>query len=77
MFIACTVNAQKPVKLDSLGNYISLTQKSSNVVMKTTGKYYVDSKGVKYAICESVNGKFYYVKTSKTGNEYKVYLKLQ
>ena len=68
--------AQNAVKTKD-GNYIALkatgTTKDSN---KQTGKTFTDTKGVKYPVMESAKGKLFYVKTSKTGNEYKVYIKL-
>lgn len=41
---------------------------------KETGKFFTDSKGNKYPVCKTSNGKYYYTKTSKTGNPYRVYL---
>lgn len=72
---ALYAGAQKPVKVDSQGNYTSVYTKSVNKVAdKTNGKFFIDSKGVKYPVYVSVNGKLYYLKTAKSGNVYKVYL---
>lgn len=77
MFIACAVNAQKAVKLDSLGNYVSMSGVTKEkTVDETTGKFFIDTKGVKYPIMRSINNKLYYLKTAKSGNIYKVYIKL-
>lgn len=76
MFVACAANAQKPVKLDSMGNYVSSNVFKEKIVDETTGKFFVDTKGVKYPIYRSSNSKMYYLKTAKSGNIYKVYLKL-
>jgi hypothetical protein len=69
------VMAQKKVALDSAGNYIQVSSKGDSTVDKATGKFFVDSKGVKYPVRISVNGNLYYLKTAKSGNVYKVYLK--
>ena len=68
------VNAQKKVALDSLGNYVSVSTGGTASKDKATGKFFTDTKGVKYPVRESVNGKLYYLKTAKSGNVYKVYL---
>lgn len=64
-------------KVDAAGNYIAL--KSTNGASegnKPTGKTFTDTKGNKYPVMVSKNNKLFYVRTSKTGNEYKVYIKL-
>lgn len=77
MCISLTLGAQaqKKVVMDKSGNFVSLTAgKTTKVADKTTGKFFIDTKGVKYPVYESVNGKFYYLKTAKSGNIYKVYI---
>lgn len=70
------LDAQTFVKKDSLGNYI--TMKSVKTEDKKTGEFFKDSKGIKYPIYVSSNGKYYVIRTSKkTGKEYKSYLKLE
>ena len=70
--------AQKPVGIDQDGNYVSISKDGTRGLDKMTGKFYVDNKGIKYAIYESVNGKLYYYKTAKTsGHIYKVYIKVK
>ena len=72
---ALVAGAQKPVKVDAQGNYTALSSKTVNKVPdKTNGKFFIDSKGNKYPVYVSVNGKLYYLKTAKSGNVYKVYL---
>ena len=75
LFFALKANAQNATK-DSLGNYkaIEHTHKVSEV--KNTGKTFTDNKGNVYPVWESEKGKLFYVRISKNGNEYKVYLKL-
>lgn len=77
--LASYLFAQTPVKRDSTGNYSSLTIASiKGSSEKDTGKTFTDSKGVKYPVFESTNGKLFYYKTAKSsGNVYKVYLKVQ
>ncbi len=61
-------------KLDASGNYIAV--KSVQDSAKATGKTFTDSKGIVYPLMQSAKGKLYYTRVSKTGNEYKVYIKL-
>ena len=69
--------AQKPVKVDKDGTYVSVADSSKVSESTLTGKTFKDAKGVKYPIWESVNGKFFYYKTAKTsGKTYKVYIKM-
>lgn len=74
-------NAQT-VRVDASGNYVAVkdtTKKASKPdTGKATGKTYTDSKGNKWPVMESPNGKLYVLRTSKeTGNQYKQYLKVQ
>ena len=73
--VLITVQAQKKVALDSLGNYTTVKALGVTTKDAETGKFFIDSKGVKYPVRESVNGNLYYLKTAKSGNIYKVYLK--
>lgn len=70
------VNAQS-IKKDAQGNYIAVrdTTKKMNVNAKLTGKTFTDLKGVKYPVFISKNNKLFYIKTSKAGNQYNVYIK--
>lgn len=63
------------IKQDSNGNYYQV--KDSVNTGKETGKTFTDTKGQKYNIYESKNGKLYIIRTSKSGNVYKSYLKLE
>lgn len=64
---------QTKVVIDSKGNYRTLAVNKA-ATSTPTGKTFTDSKGNKYPVMQSVNNKLYYLKTSKTGNVYKVYL---
>jgi len=44
---------------------------------KETGKFFIDKDGKKYSVLESAKGKLFYIRTSKTGNSYKVYIKTE
>ena len=70
-----SLSAQQKVKTDSKGNYIVTTQTVKGSDQKT-GKTFTDSKGIVYQVYKSVRGNLYYLKTSKTGKEYKVYIKI-
>lgn len=69
------IQAQEPKKpnttVDSAGNYISINSTKST----STGKTYIDSKGIKYPVYISANKKLFIIaKSAKTGKEYKRYL---
>lgn len=59
---------------DKTGNYVAV--KSPAKTGKDTGKTFTDNKGNVYPVLESVNGKLYYMRTSKTGYVYKCYIKV-
>jgi len=74
--VALSVTAMSQnAKQDQSGNYVAVKTAKSKEPGKATGKTFTDSKGNKYPVMESSRGKLYYIKTSKTGNDYKVYLK--
>lgn len=69
--LSASAQTVKPVN----GVYKTITKDS--VKAKDSGKVFEDSKGIKYPIWISTNGKYYVVRVSKTtGKEYKQYLKL-
>ncbi len=74
--IALTFSAasQTKVKQDASGNYTALTTTKTGSKATATGKFFTDSKGVKYPVFKSERGKLFYRKTSKTGNVYNVYI---
>jgi hypothetical protein len=71
LFAALSSKGQN-AKVDDKGNYTAIQSKG-----KETKKTFTDTKGNVFPLLESVNGKLYYLKTSKKGNQYKVYLKLE
>lgn len=76
MILVCfclSVSAQQKVKTDAKGNYTTQTVKGTD---QKTGKTFTDSKGIIYPVYKSSRGNLYYLKTSKTGKEYKVYIKI-
>lgn len=76
LIMSCTisVNAQQKVVKDSTGNYQLVSSSGVKKADENTGKFFVDKNGNKYPILKSVNGKFYYWKTAKSGNIYKAYI---
>lgn len=78
LFVTLAAIGQKPVVTDKSGNYVSAVKDTTVGGSKLTGKFFVDTKGIKYPVYESVNGKLFYYKTAKTsGNTYKVYIKVK
>lgn len=73
--VSLASNAQK-VTRDAKGNYIAVKATQSAESSKPTGKTYTDSKGNVYPVYESKNGKLFVIRTSKAGNQYKQYLKV-
>lgn len=73
LFIVSQGHAQQ-VKKDSNGNYISA--RIDTGANRPTGKTYTDGKGKVYPLLISSRGKLYYLRTAKSGNIYKAYLKV-
>jgi len=74
--ITFSVSAQTKVVQTPDGNYTAatVTKKTTGSKATETGKFFTYSKGNKYPVLKSVNGKLFYRKTSKSGNVYNVYL---
>lgn len=72
LFIVTAGHAQTVTK-DAQGNYHATAKTDS---AKATGKTFTDSKGNTYPVFVSRNGKLFYLRTSKSGNIYKAYLKV-
>lgn len=68
-------HAQTRAVKDAQGNY-SASHSADTTGSKATGKTFTDSKGKSYPVYESVNGKLYYYRTSRSGNVYKAYIKV-
>lgn len=69
-------NAQTSVKLEQSGNYVSASAGKDSVSYKPTGKTFTTSKGETFPVYISKNGKLFIIRTSKSGNQYRNYLKL-
>jgi len=64
-------------KVDATGNYIAVSKAVEADSAKNTGKTFTDHKGLKFDVKISPKGKLFYVRTSKAGNQYKVYLSVK
>lgn len=58
------------------GNYIAVKATKIDEKPTGTGKTFTDTKGNVYPVFISKNGKLFVIRTSKTGSQYKQYLKL-
>lgn len=76
LFVGMNSHAQK-VQRDDKGNYVAVKYVREKEEDKETGKTFTDTKGNVFKVYESVSGKLYIRKTSKAGNEYKQYLKIE
>jgi hypothetical protein len=75
-FLISIAGYSQNAKLDKSGNYVALVN-VRDTVGKDTGKHFTDAKGNVYPVLVSAKGKLYYMKTSKSGNPYKIYLKIE
>lgn len=73
----CLAGKAQNVTKDSNGNYIAVKSIVKRDSATNTGKTFTDTKGNVYPVLISAKGRLFYVRTSKAGNDYKVYLKLQ
>lgn len=67
--------AAQRVTVDKSGNYVAV-KTNADTVGKATGKTFTDTKGNVFPVYASKSGKLYVLRTSKSGNVYKQYLKL-
>lgn len=75
--IACSTAFGQGIKKGKDGNYYAdTTSKAAEKSAKATGKFFFDSKGQKWPVYESKNGKLFALRTSKSGTQYKQYLKI-
>jgi len=80
LFLASLIEAKgQTVQRDANGNFkaISAPREAKTETAKNTGKTFTDTKGNVYPVMISKNGKLFYIKTSKAGNQYKVYIKIE
>lgn len=73
--VVMTAHAQTRVVKDSTGNYKLVSHRDTSSG-KATGQYLTDKDGVKHPVLVSARGKLYYMRTSKAGNVYKCYIKV-
>lgn len=66
-------NAQNARK-DATGNYIAINHAQDSTAKQVAT--FTDSKGIKYPVFISAKGKLFYMRTSKAGNVYRAYLKV-
>ena len=78
LFLASSLAfSQSRVQRDSSGNFVQIKASKKAYEDKPTGQTYTTSKGEVYPVYESERGKLYVIRTSKSGNEYKQYLKTE
>lgn len=78
LFLASFIDAKgQTIQRDANGNFkaISTPRDAKTETAKQTGKTFTDKKGNVYPVMISKNNKLFYVRTSKAGNDYKVYIK--
>jgi hypothetical protein len=69
------LHAQTVTK-DAQGNYIAVKAPKIDDKPQDTGKTFTDTKGNVFPVYVSKNGKLFVIRTSKTGTQYKQYLKI-
>ena len=79
LFLASFIDAKgQTVQRDANGNFKAISApREAKTEAKPTGKTFTDTKGNVYPVLISKNGKLFYVRTSKAGNDYKVYIKIE
>jgi len=73
-------NAQTKVKTDAQGNYVTVKKERKEraaTPATPTGKTFTDAKGKVYPVYQSEKGNLFITRTSKSGKEYKQYLKVE
>ncbi len=72
-----SVKAQNAAKTTD-GNYTAIKYNFNDTTkLNNTGKLYSDNNGNTYPVYISTTGKLFIIRTSKAGNSYRLYLKLQ
>lgn len=74
--LSFTVLSAQNVKVDKQGNYYQVKDPANTAQATKTGKTYTDANKKIYPVYKSKNNKLFIIKTSKTGTQYKYYLKL-
>lgn len=78
--VMAAANAQTKVKTDAQGNYITVKKERKAQEAKpatNTGKTFTDATGKVYPVYQSEKGNLFITRTSKSGKEYKQYLKVE
>lgn len=71
-----TIKAQNATQ-DAKGNYIAIkTANTATDSTKATGKTFTDTRGIVFPVMVSAKGKLFYMRTSKSGTQYKAYIKV-
>lgn len=68
--------SQTKVRLSDDGSYVQI-KKDLEAKDEATGRMVTMNDGKQYPIFRSAGGKFYIIRTSKAGNQYKQYLKIE
>lgn len=74
LFIVLTGHTQTRVTKDAKGNYV--VAKKDSASNKSTGSTITDKDGKIHPVYITAKGKLYYMRTSKNGNVYKCYIKV-
>jgi len=77
LLISFAATAQNATKGKDGNFYALAAPEKPKDAGKETGKTFTDRDGKKYAVLESAKGKLFYIRTSKIGNSYKVYIKTE
>lgn len=65
-------------RIDASGNYVAVHKQDTTGTGTPTHKTFTDTKGNTFPVFVTKNGKLYYMRvSSKTGKQYKQYLKLE
>ena len=70
--LICSANTKTTLEGNTFKVEKTVKEKESSA---TETGYFIEVKGVKYPILKSKRGSYYYMKTSKKGNQYKAYIK--
>lgn len=78
LFLAISSSySQTKVVKDSSGNFKVAKAPKKASEDKATGQTFTSSKGETYPVYVSDNGKYYVIRTSKSGNQYRQYLSVE
>lgn len=73
LLLGLGASAQTKVTKDANGNYQSIQK--ADTADRFTGHTFIDNKHKEWPVYLSKKDKMYYLRTSKAGNKYKVYIK--